>query len=160
MDNLYAPWRVEYIKGPRASGCFLCAALRGSDDKASLLVHRGKTCGIILNRFPYNGGHVLVFPHRHVDDLTLLTDEESAEMHLLACRCIRAVRGIMSPQGFNLGINMGSAAGAGLEEHLHLHLLPRWRGDTNFMSTVAATKVIPNPLDRLWEDLRAALAET
>jgi ATP adenylyltransferase len=153
MKRMYAPWRIDYIRQPKEEGCFLCAGLAGDDDRASLLVHRAPHTMVVLNRYPYNNGHLLIAPHRHVAGLDDLGAEEQVEIMGLAAYCTGALRELMRPEGFNLGFNLGLAAGAGLEDHLHLHVVPRWGGDTNFMSVLSDTRVIPEALDALWTDL-------
>ncbi len=153
MNALWAPWRMEYILGPKDGECFLCAAARASDDRAHHVVRRGATCFGILNRYPYNNGHLMVAPYRHVSGLDQLTEAERGELLTLADVLIRKLKQTIHPDGFNLGINLGKVAGAGLEAHLHLHIVPRWNGDTNFMPVLADTKVIPQALDDLWARL-------
>jgi ATP adenylyltransferase len=154
MNALWAPWRMEYILGPKDGECFLCAAASGGDDRAHRVVRRGAACFGLLNRYPYNNGHLLIAPYRHVRGLDELNDVERLELMNLADELVRALREAVRPDGFNLGLNLGKVAGAGLETHLHLHVVPRWNGDTNFMPIVAGTKVIPQALDELWERLR------
>ena len=158
MKLMYAPWRIDYIRQPKEDGCFLCAAIEGSSDREHLLVHRGARCVIVLNRYPYNNGHLLIAPRRHVAGLGDLEPAEHQEILDLAARCVEALGDLMRPEGFNVGFNLGRAAGAGLEDHLHLHVVPRWAGDTNFMAVVADTRVIPEALDALWLDLSRAFA--
>lgn len=158
MKRLWAPWRMEYIESAIAGerGCFLCAAARGSDDRKSLVVHRGEKCFVIMNRFPYNNGHVMVAPYRHVAELGGLSREEGMELLDLVALSISVLREVMRPDGFNVGINLGRAAGAGVEDHLHVHVVPRWAGDTNFMPVLADVKVIPELLEQTYDKLRAA----
>ncbi len=159
MDTLWAPWRMDYIKGPKQDGCFLCDILRpGGDDRASLVLRRGRVCAVVMNRYPYNNGHVMIAPYRHVAALADLTAEERLEMMDLLAASVAALTAEMRPEGFNAGINLGRVAGAGLETHLHTHLVPRWSGDTNFMPAIGATKVIPQALDDLWTALQPRFA--
>lgn len=151
---LWAPWRMDYILGPKDGECFLCAAARATDDRAAHVVLRGAVCFGLLNRYPYNNGHLLVAPYRHVSGLDELTDAERLELMTLSDALVRRLREKIHPDGFNLGLNLGKVAGAGLESHLHLHIVPRWNGDTNFMPVLADTKVIPQALDDLWATLR------
>ncbi len=153
MDALWAPWRMEYILGPKDNECFLCAAAHSTNDRARHVVRRGETCFGLLNRYPYNNGHLLVAPYRHVSGLDELTDAERLELMTLADALVRRLKETIHPDGFNLGLNLGKVAGAGLESHLHLHIVPRWNGDTNFMPILADTKVIPQALDDLWAQL-------
>jgi ATP adenylyltransferase len=155
---LWAPWRLEYIQqADELEGCVFCVeASGGLEEDASLLVRRGRSTIAILNKFPYSSGHLLLAPIRHVGQLGELTDEEALELHRLAVAGVRALDSIYGPEGFNLGWNLGRAAGAGIAEHVHLHVVPRWHGDTNFMPVLADVKVLPEHLletrDRLRED--------
>lgn len=152
---LWAPWRMEYIKGPKPAGCFLCEAAAAPDERAHWVVARGEACVALLNRYPYNNGHLMIAPKRHVGDLDGLTDAERLELWSLSALLVRRLRERLGAEGFNLGLNLGRVAGAGLESHLHLHVVPRWNGDTNFMPVLADTKVIPQALDDVWARLRA-----
>jgi len=154
MNALWAPWRMEYILGPKDGECFLCAAARSNDDRACRVVRRGEVCFALLNRYPYNNGHLMVAPYRHVRALAEMTPAERLELMELASDLVERLRATIRPEGFNLGLNLGKVAGAGLESHLHLHIVPRWNGDTNFMPVLADTKVIPQALDELWATLR------
>jgi len=160
MKTMWAPWRIEYIRQSRQPGCFLCAAFRSPprQDRAHLVLKRGRTCALMINRYPYNGGHLLVAPRRHVAGLADLRPAEQRELLRLTNAALAALRRTMRPDGFNLGINLGAAGGAGLRDHLHLHIVPRWTGDTNFMPVFADVKVIPQALDELWAQLAAALS--
>ena len=159
MKNLWAPWRMQYIRHSRAPGCFLCAIFKSppSRDRRNLLLKRGRTCCLVLNRFPYNSGHLMVAPRRHVAELQDLRPAEQAELMRLTATAVAALKKTLRPDGFNVGINLGAAAGAGLRGHLHLHIVPRWTGDTNFMPVFAEVKVIPQALEELWTQLAAAL---
>ena len=161
METLHAPWRLEYILAPKPKlepGLFSRIA-QSSDDEANLVIARDRTCFALLNCYPYNGGHLMVVPYKEVADLNGLTDEELADLWKLARRCIAALTALMKPDGFNLGINLGKVAGAGILEHLHLHVVPRWNGDTNFMPVLANTTVLPQALSELAAKLRAELAK-
>ncbi len=153
MDQLWAPWRLEYILSDKTDGCFLCHSVSAADDSETLLVKRGSRCGVIMNRYPYNNGHLLIFPYRHVAGIGDLSTEERAETMDLLAESVSALTAIMHPDGFNTGINLGIAAGAGLEEHVHMHIVPRWNGDTNFMPVMADLKVIPQSLTELYDQL-------
>ena len=155
MNQLWAPWRIDYILSPKDQGCFLCTILAQAQDqdRANLVVHRGRTCSVVLNRYPYIGGHLMVAPYRHVDSLPGMTAEERAEMMELASRCVEILKTTMNPQGFNVGINLGAPAGAGLKDHIHVHVVPRWVGDTNFMPVLGSTTVIPQALEDLYDAL-------
>jgi ATP adenylyltransferase len=147
VEKLWAPWRLEYIqRADEQDGCFLCAAAAGGDDEALLVVHRGERAFAILNRFPYAAGHLMVAPVRHGVAFEELEDDEALEIHRLAGEAQAAMHTAMNPQGFNLGWNLGRAAGAGVTDHVHLHVVPRWVGDTNFMPVLADAKVIPEAL--------------
>jgi ATP adenylyltransferase len=131
---------------------------QSSDDEANLVVVRDRTCFALLNRYPYNGGHLMVVPYKEVPDLEGLTDDEVAGIWKLVRRCIAALKTVMKPDGFNVGINLGKVAGAGIHEHLHVHIVPRWNGDTNFMPVIAGTGVLPDALEDIAAKLRAELA--
>lgn len=162
MDNLWAPWRMEYIMGEagkKIEGCVFCDIINGKDDSINHIVYRGDTCYVVLNKFPYNNGHVMVIPYTHTDDLLMLSIEIQTECLLLINKAIVALRKSFNPQGINVGLNLGSAAGAGIAEHLHYHILPRWAGDTNFMPVVAGVKVISESLDDTYKKLVEAFRE-
>lgn len=147
--RLWAPWRAPYISGARSKrggNCLFCEKARSKQDVRNLLIHRGRHAYSLLNLYPYNNGHAMVAPYRHVGEVSALTPEEWLDLWRLASDLLRRMKKIFSPQGFNLGINLGRAAGAGIPKHLHLHIVPRWLGDTNFMSTVADARVISHSL--------------
>ena len=157
MDYLWTPWRYQYITGQaKPEGCVFCAAAKSEDDRAHLVVHRGVHAYVILNRFPYTSGHVMVVPYAHVATLLDLTEEALAEMMRLARDTERHLRAVYRPDGLNLGMNLGESAGAGIAGHLHLHALPRWTGDTNFMTVAGETRVLPEDLEVTWCRLRDA----
>ena len=142
MERLWAPWRLDYVAGGESKqGCVFC--LQSRPDAASLLLYEGSTCYVILNLYPYNNGHLMVVPYRHVATLAGLTPAELQEVALLAQRAETALTEAYRPHGINVGVNLGKAAGAGVLEHLHVHLVPRWDGDTNFMTVVADMRVLP-----------------
>ena len=160
MESLHAPWRIDYILGPKPqleTSLFTNIAQSG-EDVANLVIVRDRTCFALLNRYPYNGGHLMTVPYKEVADLNGLTDEELADLWKLTRRCINALTAVMKPDGFNVGINLGKVAGAGIAEHLHIHVVPRWNGDTNFMPVLGETKVIPEGLDPLYQRLKAGVA--
>ncbi|MEJ5238537.1 MAG: HIT domain-containing protein [Limisphaera sp.] len=160
MEWLHAPWRIQYIlapKPPPGDGSLFTRIAQSNDDEANLVVARERSCFALLNRYPYNGGHLMVVPYRQVAELGDLTLEELTELMQLTQRCVTALKRVMNPDGFNIGLNLGRAAGAGIEEHLHLHVVPRWYGDTNFMPVLADTKVLPEALQETAARLRAAL---
>lgn len=155
--NLWAPWRIQYIRGPKGPGCVFCQALQNGRDRENLIVHRGRHVFVILNRYPYNGGHLMVSPLRHVANPEELDAEESAELWSTFTRCKAALDAEFSPQGYNVGLNMGKAAGAGIADHLHLHVVPRWVGDTNFMPVLGGVGVISQHLLEVYDALVSRL---
>jgi ATP adenylyltransferase len=160
MEHLHAPWRIEYIlapKAPEGESSLFTQIAQSNDDVEHLVVARERACFALLNRYPYNGGHLMVVPYRQVAELDELLPEEITEMMQLAQRCVAAMRRTLRPDGFNLGFNLGQCAGAGIREHLHLHVVPRWNGDTNFMPVLADTRVVPQALADVAAQLRAAL---
>jgi ATP adenylyltransferase len=162
MESLHAPWRIQYILAPKPppnDASLFTRIAQSSDDEANLVVARARTCFALLNRYPYNGGHLMVVPYKQAAELAELTDDELADLMQLARRCVEALKQLMKPDGFNLGMNLGKPAGAGIEAHLHLHIVPRWNGDTNFMPVLADTKVLPEALADTAVKLRAALAK-
>lgn len=160
MDHLHAPWRIEYILAPKTPTDGVSVFRRiaeSNEDEANLVVGRGRHCFALLNRHPYNGGHLMVLPYRQVAGLDELTDEEMLELMQWTRRCMAALKETMRPDGFNVGFNLGKVAGAGIVEHLHLHVVPRWSGDTNFMPVLAQTTVLPEALEEVAARLRVAL---
>lgn len=153
MENLWAPWRMEYILGKREPYCIFCPEGNGLGDEERLILHRGRLCMVMMNKYPYNNGHLLIAPWRHVASLEDLTTDESLAMMKWMQRSITILKAVMSPDGFNVGLNLGSAAGAGVEDHLHFHLVPRWRGDTNFLTVFAEVRSIPEHLERTYAKL-------
>lgn len=161
METLHAPWRIQYILAPkpdRADSSLFTKIAQSSDDEANYVVARDRTCYAVLNRYPYNGGHLLIVPYKQVPDFNGLTDDELGDLWKLTRRCINALTQVMRPDGFNIGVNLGKVAGAGIEEHLHIHVVPRWIGDTNFMPVLGQTTVLPQALSELAGRLRAALS--
>ncbi|MGD0498478.1 MAG: HIT domain-containing protein [Bryobacteraceae bacterium] len=160
MDYLRTPWRYAYVSSMgEAAECVFCAAAHASSDRDSLVVHRAARNFVILNRFPYTSGHVMVVPYEHVSSLADLDDETLRELILLARDAEIRLRAIYRPEGLNLGINLGRSAGAGVAGHVHLHALPRWTGDTSFITSIGETRVLPEDLEVTWEKLRRAFAE-
>jgi ATP adenylyltransferase len=161
MDSLHAPWRIEYILAPkpRLDESLFTTIAQSSDDSGNLVIARDRTCYAVLNRYPYNGGHLMVVPYKQAPDLDGLTDEEVANLWKLVRRCIRVLKQEMKPEGFNVGINLGKVAGAGIIEHLHIHIVPRWNGDTNFMPVIAGVGVVPQALTELAAKLRLAMQQ-
>jgi ATP adenylyltransferase len=157
MEHLWAPWRIEYIERAAESGCILCQKPEENNDEANLILHRGRHNFIILNAYPYNTGHLMVAPYRHIADLRDLKDEEASEHFDIVKRGLELLKEVMKPTGFNIGLNLGWVAGAGIADHLHTHVVPRWGGDTNFMPVVSDTKVLPEALNATYRKLRAKL---
>lgn len=162
MEPLHAPWRIDYIlspKPPASEESIFSKIANSSDDDANLVIARDKSCFALLNSFPYTGGHLMVVPYKQTPDLDGLAESELAELMLLLRRCKAALSKVMRPDGFNIGVNLGRVAGAGIAEHLHIHLVPRWNGDTNFMPVIAETTVLPEALREVAAKLRAAMAQ-
>jgi ATP adenylyltransferase len=160
MEILHAPWRIEYIlapKPPPGDTSLFTRIAQAEDDVANHVIARDRSCFALLNTYPYNGGHLLIVPYKQTPDLNGLTDTELADLMILTRRCQNALTHVMKPDGFNIGINLGRVAGAGIADHLHVHLVPRWNGDTNFMPVLAQTSVVPQALTELAALLRQAL---
>ena len=155
-ERLWAPWRLEYIKGPKPDECIFCAAVESEDDAGRYVVARGERCFVMLNAYPYNNGHLMVSPYRHVPSIEELDADTLLELMTLAQEAIAALREAYGPEGFNLGINQGKVAGAGVEHHVHLHIVPRWGADTNFMPVIGDTRVLPQSLDDSYDAMTAA----
>jgi ATP adenylyltransferase len=154
---LWAPWRLEYVQSAdEDAGCLFCRAAEEDGDEEKLVVHRGRATVVLLNKFPYSAGHLMVAPARHVGEFAELSDEEALEIHRLAGQGIGALAQTYAPQAYNVGWNLGRAAGAGIVDHVHLHVVPRWAGDTNFMPVLADVKVIPEHLVETRRKLAAA----
>jgi len=157
VDYLWTPWRYNYVtEGDRLSGCVFCNAANAANDRETLIVHRAEYNFVILNRFPYTNGHVMIVPFAHASSLAALTEEALLEMMRLAREAERQLRAIYHPDGLNIGLNLGRSAGAGIADHLHMHVLPRWAGDTNFMTVTGETRVLPEDLPATWEKLSTA----
>lgn len=157
MDRLWSPWRLEYVQKTAAEqGCIFCRMAAEQSDEANLIVHRSARNFIVLNRFPYATGHVMIVPFEHVDSLACASGETLQEMILLARETERRLREVYKPAGLNLGMNIGEIAGAGIAGHIHLHVLPRWTGDANFMTTIGETRVLPEDLAVTYRKLREA----
>lgn len=160
MGRLYAPWRSVYLMGEPAQGCLFCNfAADSSRDRANFMLERGETFFAVINRYPYTTGHVMVVSMRHVEKVSDLTGPEGAEMVHLLARCERAIARAYGPDGINVGANLGRSAGAGIVGHFHMHMVPRWQGDTNFMSAVGETRVVSEDLNDTYERLTRALRE-
>ncbi len=158
MDYLWAPWRMEYILGKKKRGCFLCKKLKEKKNKERLVLYQGQHVFVIMNKFPYTNGHLMVVPNRHCLNLEQLNPEELKELFELLKVSVRALKASLRPQGFNIGMNIGKMGGAG-EDHLHLHIVPRWAGDTNFMPVLGETRVISEYLEETYEKLRSAFRD-
>lgn len=157
MERLWAPWRLEYVQGTSSSRCIFCLG-SAADDESRLVLLRGQHCFIMMNRFPYSNGHLMVAPMRHVADPGLLDAAEVTELHQLTVLGQSVLRDVCRAQGFNVGMNLGQVAGAGVADHLHQHIVPRWAGDTNFMPVFAEVRVIPQHLEATYLQLREAIA--
>lgn len=155
MKNLWAPWRSEYLLSDnKSSRCIFCRAIEDTDDEKNLLIFRGKSCFCILNKYPYSGGHLMVSPNKHKNDLVDLNQDEMVELLTITGKAKSVLKKEMNPDGFNIGANFGKAAGAGVEGHFHLHIVPRWVGDTNFMPIISDTKVISQSLSDVYKLLK------
>jgi len=160
MERLWAPWRMQYIEqGDKTQGCIFCLLPPEEKDRENLILHRGKTGFIMLNSFPYNSGHLMVAPYKHVADMYDLADDELLEVNHLVRYGVRLLTAAMQPDGFNLGVNLGRTAGAGIVDHIHWHVVPRWNGDTNFMPVIADTRVLPESLQATYDKLRKKIEE-
>lgn len=159
MERLWAPWRMEYIDSAREGegGCIFCALPAEGDDEKNYILARGEKAFVMLNKFPYNSGHLMIAPFRHVGKVEEIEDAEGLDMHRLLQRSLKALQEAMKPDGFNIGMNLGQVAGAGIPDHVHWHVVPRWSGDTNFMPVVGDTKVLPEQLTESFAKLREAM---
>lgn len=160
-ERLWAPWRLRYVKhaSPEDEGCIFCSKPHEENDAETLIVHRGEHCFVILNLFPYTNGHLMVAPFSHIGRYQEIPSSALGEMHSLAQRAMGIIEEIYSPEGFNVGINQGAAAGAGVPGHIHLHLVPRWGGDTNFMPVIGDVRVMPQSLEESYELIRGGFDE-
>jgi ATP adenylyltransferase len=157
MNYLWSPWRMEYINTLKSEeGCIFCDGLKQVDGPENLIVYRGSKAFVMLNRFPYTSGHLMVVPYEHKPSLELLDASSRAEVIDLSAQAIQVLQALYTPQGFNLGMNIGNAAGAGVIEHVHLHVVPRWVGDTNFMSSISQTRVLPELLEETYRRVKEA----
>lgn len=154
MERIWAPWRIQYIQMEKPEGCILCEKPRQREDALNYILYRGDKNFIILNTYPYNPGHLMVAPYRHVASLEELTQEERQEHFAIVSQSIKVLRQVFNPDGFNLGINLGKAAGAGIDDHFHTHIVPRWQGDTNFMPVLSDIKVVPEALAETYQKLK------
>jgi len=156
VERLWAPWRIGYITAVKPEGCVFCLSRESRDDAANYVVWRGPEAYVMLNSYPYNNGHLLIAPYQHTGELEQLPDSTLQELMFLARESVRLLRTEFGCEGVNLGANLGAAAGAGIADHLHLHAVPRWAGDSNFMASVAVTRVIPQSLESVWETMHPA----
>ena len=159
QQPLWAPWRMEYILGEKEKGCIFCNRVQMQNDRDNLILERGELCFVIMNRFPYNNGHVMVVPYRHTGDITVLNENEMCDVMAWLQKSVRALEIAFNPHGFNLGMNIGKVAGAGIDDHLHFHIVPRWEADTNFMPIVSRTKVVSEALFDSYDKIKAAFQE-
>ena len=155
MEHIWAPWRIQYILMDKPEGCILCDKPGQKNDAQNYILYRGSKNFIILNAYPYNPGHLMIAPYRHIANLEDLTDEELHEHFAIVRRSVRLLKEVFKPDGFNIGINMGKVAGAGIDEHVHTHIVPRWQGDTNFMPVFSDVKVVNEALAETYEKLRS-----
>ncbi len=161
MNRLWAPWRIRFIlENLKTSGCVFCSLSKQNDDRQSLILKRSRHAFILMNKYPYNSGHLMVVPFRHTSNLTDLSDEALADMHGLIRDSVEALKVALKPQGFNVGMNLGEAGGAGIRDHLHYHVVPRWNGDTNYLPVIGETKVLPESLEETYARLVEPLART
>jgi ATP adenylyltransferase len=157
MDHLWSPWRMEYILTPKSDdGCIFCNGLKQPDGTDNLIIFRGTKAFVMLNRYPYTSGHLMVVPYEHQASLDLLESGSRTDIMDLSARALQVLESLYKPQGFNLGMNIGGAAGAGILDHVHLHVVPRWVGDTNFMSSISQTRVLPELLEETYRRVREA----
>jgi ATP adenylyltransferase len=154
LKHLWTPWRMPYILNDKQAGCVFCDMLETANDREMLILHRGERAILMLNKYPYNNGHLMSVPYRHVDTLESLTPDEMTDVMALATLGMRALRQSMYPGGFNLGANIGEVAGAGVKDHVHIHVVPRWAGDTNFMPVLDEVRVIPQELGQTYDQLK------
>lgn len=154
MDLLWAPWRMQYIQAiEKDDGCIFCTKPSQSEDKKNLILYRGKKCFVLMNLYPYNNGHLMVVPYHHTSDIAVLDRESSCEMWDLICLSRKVLSAAIRPDAFNIGMNIGRVAGAGIDQHIHMHIVPRWNGDTNFMPVIGATKVISQAINDTYDTL-------
>jgi ATP adenylyltransferase len=157
MEQMWAPWRMEYILSEvdNSSACIFCEFPKKNDDEKFFIVYRSEHSFVILNKFPYNNGHAMVVPYQHCSDITELDDDCMFDMQKTIRKTVRMMKNIIKPHGFNLGMNIGRVGGAGIDQHLHYHIVPRWNGDTNFMPVIANTKVVSESLRATWKKFKA-----
>jgi len=159
MENLWTPWRYKYIVSDKSGGCIFCEALQNAASSKSLVVHRGKYNLVMLNRYPYSNGHIMIAPNEHIASPELSGSNTLVEMFMLMQNCLEALRESYKPNGFNIGMNLGRTAGAGIDDHYHLHIVPRWEGDTNFMTVLNDVRLIPQDLNDAYDQLKPLLCK-
>ncbi|UCC94948.1 MAG: HIT domain-containing protein [Candidatus Omnitrophota bacterium] len=157
MNKLWAPWRIHYIRHKKAKGCIFCKVFKDRRDKKNSVVLRSLHCFVLLNTFPYNNGHLMIVSNRHVPGLENLKEEEILDTNKTIIKMLSVLKRVLKPEGFNVGINVGKCAGAGIEKHLHIHVVPRWAADTNFMPLIADTKIISQSLRELYDQMKKEL---
>ena len=155
MDQLWAPWRMDYILDAKgeSDGCIFCDLPGQNKDKENLIVYRSEKSFVMLNKFPYNNGHAMVIPYQHMAEYTALADAVLLDIQVVIKKTVRAIQASMQPHGLNIGLNLGRTAGAGIDDHIHYHIVPRWNGDTNFMPVISGTKVVSEALEQTWQKL-------
>ena len=153
MEHLWAPWRIEYILSDKTGECVLCQNPSEDQDKENYILYRGEKNFVILNKYPYNPGHLMICPYRHTSSMEELNDEELLEHYQIVRRSITTLRRVFKPEGFNIGMNLGRTAGAGIDEHIHTHIVPRWNGDANFMPVIGKTRVLSYSIETIFEIL-------
>ena len=154
MDRIWAPWRIEYVSRKRTKGCIFCKIFREKNDKKNLILFRSQHCFAVFNKFPYNNGHLMIVANKHVDFFDALSDKASSDIIKTLTKVKSILKKTIKPGGFNIGLNVGKIAGAGVDKHLHFHLVPRWQGDTNFMPILASTKLISQSLNDLYKKMK------
>lgn len=162
MERLWAPWRMQYIQGidKKDEGCVFCTKPSENDDRKNLILHRGKHCFVLMNLFPYNNGHLMIIPYLHTSDISNLDSDTSNELWQLLCMSKDVLTKAFKPDGYNIGMNLGRPAGAGIDQHVHLHIVPRWNGDTNFIPVLSETKVISQTLHETYDTLHVHFPST
>lgn len=154
MKILWAPWRIKFIKSKKAKGCIFCKKIKEKNDKQNFIVFRGKFCFVMLNIYPYNNGHLMVIPYRHISDINKLKKEEETEIFEVIKKMVKILKKTHKIEGCNIGMNLGKVSGAGIEKHIHIHIVPRWLGDTNFMPLISNTKVISDSLENTYNIIK------
>ena len=154
MENLWTPWRIKYIEDQRDDGCFFCKYIQEEDDKENKVLYRSQFSFVVMNIYPYNSGHLMVVPYKHTGDVSELSEESLGDMMFLMRSCVSVLKKMLKPDGFNIGMNIGKVAGAGVKDHIHLHIVPRWNGDTNFMPVLADIKTIPEHIEETYDRLK------